>query len=75
MSQGKSSLNLRDEDEDSDDDEVLELKDRLAAYNLGSSPEHSDGKFSLLNSLDFSCTGKFFLGNIENLGFPWKSFG
>lgn len=53
MQQGKSSLSLRDEDEDSEDDEVLELKDRLAAYNLGSSPDHSDGKFSLLNSLGF----------------------
>ncbi|KAI8538700.1 hypothetical protein RHMOL_Rhmol09G0124700 [Rhododendron molle] len=38
--QEKSSLILRDED---DDDEVLELKDRFAAYNLESSPDHSEG--------------------------------
>ncbi|KAG5531847.1 hypothetical protein RHGRI_026452 [Rhododendron griersonianum] len=37
--QEKPSLILRDED----DDEVLELKDRLAAYNLESSPDHSEG--------------------------------
>ncbi|XAR54371.1 DNA topoisomerase (ATP-hydrolyzing) [Bertholletia excelsa] len=28
--------------QDDDDDEVLELKDRLAAYNLESSPDHSE---------------------------------
>lgn len=39
---GKSSSVLRDED-DEDDDEVLALKDRLAAYNLGSSsPDQSE---------------------------------
>nr|GMC86459.1 DNA topoisomerase 2-like [Ipomoea batatas] len=37
---GKSSLDLIDEEDD--DDEVLELKDRLAAYNLDSSPDHSE---------------------------------
>ncbi|XP_027113751.1 DNA topoisomerase 2 [Coffea eugenioides] len=39
---GKTSSVLRDED-DEDDDEVLALKDRLAAYNLGSSsPDQSE---------------------------------
>ncbi|XP_052171246.1 DNA topoisomerase 2 [Diospyros lotus] len=37
--QEKRSSVLKDEDED---DEVLELKDRLAAYNLESSPDHSE---------------------------------
>ena len=31
-------------DDDDDDDEVLELNERLAAYNLDSSPENSTGK-------------------------------
>lgn len=31
-------------DEDDSDDEVLELKERLAAYNLDSSPDQSAGK-------------------------------
>ncbi|KAA8520228.1 hypothetical protein F0562_014484 [Nyssa sinensis] len=39
--QEKPSLVLKDED-DEDDDEVLELKDRLAAYNLESSPDRSE---------------------------------
>ncbi|KAI8538692.1 hypothetical protein RHMOL_Rhmol09G0124700 [Rhododendron molle] len=43
--QEKSSLILRDED---DDDEVLELKDRFAAYNLESSPDHSEGSASVI---------------------------
>lgn len=29
--------------DDDDEDEVLELKERLAAYNLDSSPDHSAG--------------------------------
>ena len=29
--------------DDDDEDEILELKDRLAAYNLASSPDHSAG--------------------------------
>ena len=33
--------------DDDDDDEVLELKERLAAYNLESSPDHSGGNFRL----------------------------
>ncbi|WOH04380.1 hypothetical protein DCAR_0623789 [Daucus carota subsp. sativus] len=36
---GKSTSILRDED---DDDEILDLKDRLAAYNINSSPDHSE---------------------------------
>lgn len=38
--QGKV-VNHNDED---DDDEVLELKDRLAAYKIDSSPDRSEGK-------------------------------
>ena len=37
----KQTLVLNDED---DDDDVLELKERLAAYNLDSSPDQSAGK-------------------------------
>lgn len=38
--QEKPTLVLNDDDED---DEVLELKERLAAYNLDSSPDQSAG--------------------------------
>ncbi|KAI8554969.1 hypothetical protein RHMOL_Rhmol05G0137400 [Rhododendron molle] len=44
VKQEKQCLILRDEDED--DDEVLELKHRLAAYNLKSSPHHSERNVS-----------------------------
>lgn len=34
------------EHEDDDDEELLDLKERLARYNLNSSPENSTGKRS-----------------------------
>lgn len=41
--QQKSSLILKDDDATSED-EVHDLKERLAAYNLDSSPDQSEGK-------------------------------
>ncbi|KAK3030786.1 hypothetical protein RJ639_035451 [Escallonia herrerae] len=40
VKKGKASSVVREED--SDDDDMLDLKDRLAAYNLDSSPDHSE---------------------------------
>lgn len=37
-------------DEDDSDDEIMDLKDRLAAYNLDTSPENSAGNFCFTSS-------------------------
>ena len=36
------------DDDDNDGDDVLELKERLAAYNLDSSPDQSAGKWYII---------------------------
>lgn len=50
--------------QDDDDDEVLELKDRLAAYKIDSSPDRSEGKTqsSLIVESEISPKHKFTCG-------------
>lgn len=48
---------LQDEDDDDYEDEVRDLKERLAAYNLESSPDHSEGKYCTCVVLVYTVCG------------------